>query len=206
MLNNPKILVVGAGIAGPAVCYWLKKFGFSPVLIEKSAALRKGGQALDIRGVATTLSREMGIYDQLYQMRTRIRCGRYIDTTGKTLHEMHGENFGFRQDDEIEILRGDLVETLMNLIPDVPCYYNQWIVNLQQNHHHVTVEFNNGKVETYDLVIAADGIHSNTRHMVFTDNEFELVYLNAFLSTFTIPNYLNLSHTDLQCEAHQKII
>ncbi len=39
-----KILVIGAGIAGPAVCYWLRRFGFSPILIEKSANLRKGGQ------------------------------------------------------------------------------------------------------------------------------------------------------------------
>ena len=38
-----KILVIGAGIAGPAVCYWLKKFGFSPILIEKFANIRKGG-------------------------------------------------------------------------------------------------------------------------------------------------------------------
>jgi len=35
MSNIKKILVVGAGIAGPTVCYWLKKYGFSPTLIEK---------------------------------------------------------------------------------------------------------------------------------------------------------------------------
>lgn len=37
-----KILVIGAGIAGPTVCYWLKRFGFSPILIEKFACVRKG--------------------------------------------------------------------------------------------------------------------------------------------------------------------
>jgi flavin-dependent dehydrogenase len=52
MPKNIKILVIGAGIAGPAICYWLKKFGFSPALIEKSATIRKSGQALDIRGIA----------------------------------------------------------------------------------------------------------------------------------------------------------
>ena len=61
-----KILVVGAGIAGPAVCYWLRRFGFSPTLIEKSNAVRKNGIGLDIRGSALDVVKKMGIYDQLY--------------------------------------------------------------------------------------------------------------------------------------------
>lgn len=52
MSKLKKILVIGAGIGGPTVCCWLKKFGFSPTLIEKNDILRQGGQGLDIRGVA----------------------------------------------------------------------------------------------------------------------------------------------------------
>lgn len=44
MFKDIKILVIGAGIAGPAICYWLKRFGFSPCLIEKAASIRKGGK------------------------------------------------------------------------------------------------------------------------------------------------------------------
>lgn len=59
-MSNPiKILVIGAGIAGPAICYWLKRFGFSPVLIEKAASIRKGGQALDVRGIATHIAKDI---------------------------------------------------------------------------------------------------------------------------------------------------
>ncbi|WP_419421390.1 tetracycline destructase (plasmid) [Legionella sp. D16C41] len=206
MSKNIKILVIGAGIAGPAVCYWLKKFGFSPVLIEKSASIRKGGQALDIRGIATQVAREMSIYDKICAMRTRIECGRFVDTTGKVLHEEHGEKFGFRQDDEVEILRGDLVEILMETIADVPCYFNQSIINMQQNANAVMVTFKDGKVEKYDIVIAADGIHSATRRMIFDKNEYQLIHLGSYLSTFTIPNYLGLRHMDLECEANHKLI
>jgi 2-polyprenyl-6-methoxyphenol hydroxylase-like FAD-dependent oxidoreductase len=55
-----KILVVGASIAGPAVCYWLKKFGFSPTLIERHESIRPGGYAIDIRGVATSIVKKNG--------------------------------------------------------------------------------------------------------------------------------------------------
>lgn len=206
MFKSMKILVIGMGIAGPAVCYWLKRFGFSPVLVEKSAAIRTGGQALDIRGIATHLAREIGIYDQICDVRTRIECGRFVDRSGKVLHEVHGENFGFRQDDEVEILRGDLIEILMNTIADVPCYFNQSIMNIQQDADNVKVHFKSGQIDHYDLVIGADGIHSAIRGMIFDKDEYQLTPLGLYLSTFTIPNYLNLSHIDLECEAHHKLV
>ncbi len=206
MSKNSKVLVIGAGIAGPAICYWLRRFGFSPVLIEKSISLRKGGQALDIRGIVTHIVREMGIYDQIHARRTRIECGRFVDTSGKILYEEHGEKFGFRQGDEVEILRGDLVAILMKTIADVPCYFNQSIISMQQNTDHVSVTFKDGKIENYDLVIAADGIHSATRRMIFDKTEYQLIHLGSYLSTFTIPNYLNLRHIDLECEAKHKLV
>ena len=206
MSKKIKILVIGAGIAGPTICYWLRRFGFSPVLIEKSAAIRKGGQALDVRGVVTHIARKMDIYDQICNMRTRIECGRFVDAMGNVLHEEHGEKFGLRQDDEVEILRGDLVGILMKTIADVPCRFNQYITSMQQNDNSITVNFNDGKVENYDLVIAADGIHSAARRMIFDKNEYQLINLGSYLSTFTIPNYLNLHHMDLECEANHKLV
>lgn len=206
MSKHIKILVIGAGIAGPAMCYWLRKFGFSPVLIEKSVSIRKGGQALDVRGIAIHIAKAMGIYDPICDMRTRVERGRFVDTTGKVLHEVHGEKFGFRQDDEVEILRGDLVEILMKAIAGVPCYFNQSIISLQQHPDGVIVHFKNGQVENYDLVIGADGIYSATRRMIFDKNEYQLIHLGSYLSTFTIPNYLNLNHIDLACEANHKSV
>jgi 2-polyprenyl-6-methoxyphenol hydroxylase-like FAD-dependent oxidoreductase len=206
MTKPIKILVIGAGVAGPAVSYWLKRFGFSPVLIEKSPAIRKGGQALDIRGIATHLAKEMGIYDQICDMRTQVELGRFVDTAGNVLHEEHGEKFGFRQDDEVEILRGDLIEILIKKIADIPCHFNQSITSMQQNADNVIVNFKDGRVENYDIVIAADGIHSATRRMIFDKSEYQLVSLGAYLSTFTIPNYLGLDHAELICESHYKLV
>ncbi len=201
-----KILVIGGGIAGPAVCYWLRRFGFSPILIEKSANLRKGGHALDVRGVAINLVKRMGIYEEICNMRTQVELGRYVDTEGNILHEEKGERFCFRQGEDVEIIRGDLVEILIDAIKGVPCHFNQLIDSIKQRDNDVEVQFKDGRTEHYDLVVGADGLHSITRRMVFDIDEYKLTNLGVYFSVFSIPNYLNLNHTEVQCEANQKLI
>lgn len=201
-----RILVIGAGIAGPAVCYWLRKFGFFPILIESSINLRKGGHPLDVRGVAIDLVKKMGIYEKICTMRTQVELGRYVDAEGNILHEEKGERFCFRQGEDVELIRSDLIEILLEAIEGVPCFFNQLIESIKQREFDVEVQFKNGRVEHYDLVIGADGLHSKTRRMVFYNDEYKLTDLGAFFSVFSIPNYLNLNHTEVQFEANQKLI
>ena len=202
-----KILVIGAGIAGPAVCYWLKRFGFSPILIERSANLRKGGHALDVRGTTIDLVKRMGIYEEISNRRTQVELGRYVDVQGNILHEEKGERFCFREGEDVEIIRGDLVQILVDAIKGVPCRFNQVVDSIKQNDADVEVQFKDGSTEHYDLVIGADGLHSKTRRMVFDeDDEYKLTNLGAYFSVFSIPNYLNLNHTEVLCEANQKLV
>lgn len=39
-LTNKQILISGAGIAGPTLAYWLARYGFTPIVIERTPALR----------------------------------------------------------------------------------------------------------------------------------------------------------------------
>jgi 2-polyprenyl-6-methoxyphenol hydroxylase-like FAD-dependent oxidoreductase len=34
--KNTTILISGASIAGPALAYWLKRYGFNPTVIERA--------------------------------------------------------------------------------------------------------------------------------------------------------------------------
>lgn len=49
-------------------------------------------------------------------------------------------------------------------------------------------------------------MHSSIRRMVFDKNEYQIKNLGLYLSVFSIPNYLHLSHTEVQCEINQKLI
>ena len=49
-MENTKVLISGASIAGPALAYWLHRYGFEVTVVEKAPALRPGGQAVDFNG------------------------------------------------------------------------------------------------------------------------------------------------------------
>jgi 2-polyprenyl-6-methoxyphenol hydroxylase-like FAD-dependent oxidoreductase len=206
MSHNHKILVIGAGIAGPTICYWLKKYGFNPTLIERSKQLRTGGYAIDIRGIALDIVKKMDIYDSIRAKRTSLLSTRYVDADGQTLSEEHGEKSVFKEGDEVEIVRGDLVNILLQAIPDVPCYFHKEITSLTQKDQFVEVTFKDGLIERYDLVIAADGLHSSTRKMTFSDEDYQFFNLGYYISVFSIENYLNLNRTKVTFTKDQKII
>ena len=60
-----EILISGAGIAGTAAAYWLRKAGFNVTVVERAPAPRPGGQTVDLRGAGRTVVARMGLLDQI---------------------------------------------------------------------------------------------------------------------------------------------
>jgi 2-polyprenyl-6-methoxyphenol hydroxylase-like FAD-dependent oxidoreductase len=46
------VLISGASIAGPALAFWLARYGADVTVVESAPALRTGGQLVDVRGTA----------------------------------------------------------------------------------------------------------------------------------------------------------
>lgn len=56
-----RVLIVGAGIAGPALVFWLHRLGHACTILERWDTLRVGGQQIDIRCQGIDLIKHMGI-------------------------------------------------------------------------------------------------------------------------------------------------
>jgi len=54
--KNTTILISGASIAGPTLAYWLKRYGFTPTVIERAPHLRAGGNPIDVRYEAVPIA------------------------------------------------------------------------------------------------------------------------------------------------------
>jgi 2-polyprenyl-6-methoxyphenol hydroxylase-like FAD-dependent oxidoreductase len=164
-MKSTSVLVSGASIAGPALAYWLARYGFEVTVVEKAPALRPGGQAVDFKGEThrTVLSR-MGILDDVRAAQTGGQDGRVVDAAGRTLAVVPKEFSG----GEIEIVRGDLARLLHERTTATTTYvFGDSITSLTETATGVDVTFERAAPRTFDLVVGADGLHSNVRRLAF---------------------------------------
>jgi 2-polyprenyl-6-methoxyphenol hydroxylase-like FAD-dependent oxidoreductase len=116
-----------------ALAFWLDRAGFATTLIEQAPAFRRGGQAVDIRGVALNVVEEMGLLDEARALRTRLKGMSMLDADGNETQRTEERTFsaGRLDSDEIEIFRDDLCELLMGAMSErVEFVYNDSICTI----------------------------------------------------------------------------
>lgn len=204
-MQDKKILVTGASIAGPTLAYWLSRYGFKVTLAERAAELRLGGQNIDVKGPAQEVARKMGIEGIIRERNTSESGLRWVNTKNQTVAEFPKES-SLSMTQELEILRGDLVQILYDHTKDhVEYRFNAHIAALQQTEAGVNVTFSGGKTESYDLVIAAEGIGSTTRKLAFTRQPV-FKYLGLYTAYLTITKVSTDSSWARWCNAESGIV
>jgi 2-polyprenyl-6-methoxyphenol hydroxylase-like FAD-dependent oxidoreductase len=198
--KNQTILISGAGIAGPTLAYWLKRYGFTPTVVERSPALRAGGFPIDVRDTAVEIAKRMGIWSDLQQKRTTLDELSFVDARKRisginvlTLRKMLDLDSTWA-----EVLRGDLTETVYEATKnEVEYIFGDSVQAIAQNDDGVDVTFASGGTRRFDLVAGADGLHSLVRTLTFGDEaQFEW-YCGYQVAVFTTDNYLGLDHANM---------
>jgi len=121
-----------------------------------------------------------------------------VDGEGKILNRMSGNEFGHRVGDDLEIVRGTLCQILKDHISDAEFIFGDSIQAISQSSDGVRVELTKNGAREFDLVIGADGLHSNVRGLVFGDESRFVRDLGLYLCVYTVPNYLNLDRMEMQ--------
>ncbi|GHJ34758.1 monooxygenase [Streptomyces sp. TS71-3] len=189
-----KVLISGASIAGPALAYWLTRYGFEVTVVEKASAIRGGGYPIDIRGTALDVVDRMGLLPRLREAHVDIRKLSFLDTDGSLIASVNPETFsGGTEGLDLEVRRGDLADALYDLVHgQVEFLFNDSIATLDDRGDRVEVTFDSGTHRAFDVVIGTDGLHSNTRRLVFGPEERFHRYLGHAFAGFTLPNDFGL--------------
>ncbi|QIB65050.1 FAD-dependent monooxygenase [Kineobactrum salinum] len=190
-----KILISGASIAGPTLGYWLEKSGFDVTLVERSDAVRAGGYAIDIRGPAVDVVERMGILPPLREAHIRTRKFTFLSPSGRKVGSIKPVDLmGAEEGRDIELPRGHLTSLLYDLTRDKVKYiFGDCICSISDGDSGVDVEFKSGSKERFDVVVAADGLHSATREMVFGPESLFSRYLGFCFAICTLPDLHGLS-------------
>lgn len=187
-----RVLISGAGVAGPSLAYFLAKTGARITIVEKAPELLPHGQNVDITGAAVTVIKKMGLFDEVKRYHTSEKGTQLINSNGRPF-----ALFPVKEDSiasftsEFEILRGDMAKILWEASrgqPNVKYIFDTTIQQVLHNSDNcVKVEFSDGTVQEYDLLVAADGQWSKLRKQVFPLTSVNAIDKNMYVVYFTVP-------------------
>ena len=185
------ILISGAGIAGPTLAYWLLRTGFTPTIVEQAPAPRAGGYVIDFWGLGWEVAERMGLTPLLLRDGYRMNEVRLVNRSGRPVARLDVDVFRAAAEDRfISIHRSDLASGIYSLMDGkVETIFGDSIAAIQQDPDGVDVSFAHSKPRRFDMVVGADGLHSNVRRLVFGDEGRFERYLGYYAASFNTPNY-----------------
>jgi len=186
-----RVAISGAGVAGPAFAYWMRRAGHDVTLIESAPSFRTGGYVIDFWGLGYRIAEKMGIEAEILAKGYKIQSLRVVGADGRTRAELRVA--GIRRATEgkyITVARGDLAATIYRTVEnDIDTIYSDSIVDIDERHDRVGLTFASAERRDFDLVIGADGLHSGVRQLTFGPDAKHLRYLGCQVAACVVDGY-----------------
>lgn len=183
-----RVLIVGAGIAGPTLAYWLRRSGHEVTIVERAPALRRGGYLVDFWGAGFDVADRMGLVPQIRARGQVLTEARAIDRRGRRIGSLKPS--AIMGDRYVTIPRSALAEVIVEALDDhVELIVDDTVTALEDDGRRVRTTFGTGEVRDFDLVVGADGLHSQVRRLVFGPADRYERYLGIIVAAFEVRGY-----------------
>ena len=167
-----RTLIIGAGIAGMTLAALLRQRGEHPLIVERAPNLDHAGYNIALYPLGSRVLHGLGLFDRFMDASVSASHYRLGNGHGEVIHDFDMSSLLATYGPIRGIRRGELLEILKSALPDVEVHFGATVTALENREHSVAVTFSDGSSGEFDLVVAADGMHSDTRKTILTEKEF----------------------------------
>lgn len=172
--DSLRVLVVGAGVAGLTLAQLLRGQGLHPVLVERAGTDADGGYMLALMPLIDPVLRELGVDDAYLSRSQGLHRYRLHASSGATRREYSMGALLAQYGDYRGLDRGQLLRVLSS--GGAPVAFETSVAALEQNQETVQAQLleRGERIEAeFDVVVAADGLHSTTRDLILESDQVE---------------------------------
>ena len=167
---NPKITIIGGGIAGLTTAIALGQKGYIAEVYESAKEIRGVGAGLALAANAMKGLERLGLLEEVEALGRVLPSFSILDQKGKVITKADSaaisKKYGL---DNFLIHRADLHEFLLSKIDPKLIHTGKRAVSFQYVHDKIEVIFSDASIKMTDYLIVANGIHSAIRTQLLPD-------------------------------------
>ena len=163
------VLIVGGGIGGMASAILLSRAGFQVELIDIDPEWRVYGAGITITGPTLRAYNRLGMVDDIAKHGAISSHGKIFKFDGEFLQKLDEPILEDGLPATGGIMRPVLHQLMQRRIraADIPVRLDLTVETIDQHDDCVDIQFSDGSVGRYELVIGADGLNSTIRKLAF---------------------------------------
>ena len=166
-----KVLIIGGGIAGPALALFLKKAGIACTVYEAYKYKEGVGGGLGLAPNGMNILDSLGLAEKVISRGTPALENLFYNQRGRLLARFSNGTIQKYGQIGVSIMRPALYDVMTEEMQaqGVHVEYNKQLTNITTESDRVIAHFADGTQAEGTILIGADGIHSQTRKVTWPD-------------------------------------
>ncbi|KAF9282000.1 hypothetical protein BGZ68_006273 [Mortierella alpina] len=169
--SPPKVLIVGAGLAGLFLAILLERANIPYQIFERAAKVKPLGSLMCLNANILPVFEQLGLLDELMAISLPVRNTEMFNgdmsviakiTMGTSVKQLVGYDY-------IVFPRPDLYELLLSKVPAEKISLGKKVLSLQQNTLGVMIRIADNTTFHGDILVGADGAYSGVRQSLYKE-------------------------------------